>query len=303
MASSGSLIRALDYNTVQANVNQILGTGTGQYGLGQSVSSTQVSANTDIVASTNWAQVKTDILKVANSQGTASSTSITDLPDIVPGKLIEASDVVLFQNAITHVDANRFQLAQFSDELLVTSTRTTSWNRTIRHFFTLEFTTADAARFYFNSGSTIRILPDFAKSSSTAINNSWETLINTIGAVSFNHNSTAGTGSAPGSGTSIGFYNLTTTFQQVYIKQLSTNVYTGNNFRVRARCDVANNTLGTARLIFFEVYYADDKTGGIDENVTGTVTNTVRSHRASGVNVNVSGPTAATTVELSAAQV
>lgn len=304
MATTGSLVRALNYNTIQADIAQILGPGTGLLGVGQSVSSSQVGASTDIVEALDWAQLKIDILKMANSQGSETDPAITALPDITSGDIIEANDVVLFQNALAVINNNLYNLAEFSDELLITGTRTTSWNSTIRHFFTLDFGSGENARYFFNSGSSIRIIPNLAKSSSTSINNDWETILNTIGAVNFDYDNTQGTGSQPGTGSSIGFYNLTTTFQQIFTKTSSLSVYSANDYTIRARCDIANNTAGGARYVYFECYFRDDKGANpnFDESVTGTTTNVIRMHRASGSNVNVTGPTLTETVLLSAAQ-
>ena len=42
--ASGSLVEASDYNTIQTKVDSILGTGSGDKGYGQAVSSSQQSA-------------------------------------------------------------------------------------------------------------------------------------------------------------------------------------------------------------------------------------------------------------------
>lgn len=303
MATIGSLITATDYNNIQTQINTLLGVGSGQNGYGQTVTSLSVQSN-DTITALQWANLKLDILKIANHQGTQLNPAITALPTIVSGSSIEATHVTLFSNSVPVLQSNKFLLAEFSDELLVPSvesTRTANWNRTVRHFFTVTFSSIDNARYFFNSGGSIRIIPGFAKSSSTSINNSWDTLLNTIGTISFNYTETSASGPSPGSGSSIGFYDLTNTFQQIYTK--SASVYTANDYTIRARCNVANNTDGGATDILFEVYFNDDKTGNTDEDVTGTLTNAVRMYRPSGSNVNVVAPTSTTTVRLDAAQV
>jgi hypothetical protein len=302
MTTVGSLIPATDYNNIQTQVQTILGIGSGQNGYGQSVTSSQVSTGNTITA-VQWANLKLDILKIANHQGTQSNPVISSLPTITSGTTIQASQATAFSNSIPVLQTNKFALAEFSDELLVPtvdSTRTANWNTTVRLFFTVSFSSVNNARFFFNAGGSIRIIPGFVKSSSTSINNSWDTLLNTIGTISFNHTQTTASGPSPGSGSSIGFYDLTNTFQQIYTKTAS--VYTENDYTIRARCNVANNTNGGATQVLFEVYFNDNKTGNIDENVTGTLTNNVRMHRPSGSNVNVIAPTSTTTVRLDAAQ-
>jgi hypothetical protein len=302
MATVGSLITIADYNNVHTQINTLLGVGSGQNGYGQPVTSSLIQSNDDITA-LQWANLKLDILKIANHQGTQLAPTIASLPNIVAGADIEANQSNLFVNSVPVLQTNKFALAEFSDELLVPtvdSTRTANWNTTVRHFFTVTFSSINNARFFFNAGGSIRIIPGFVKSASTSINNSWDTLLNTIGAISFNHTQTTASGPAPGSISSIGFYDLTDNFQQIYTK--SASVYTENDYTIRARCNVANNTNGGATQILFEVYFNDNKLGNVDENVTGTLTNTVRMYRPSGSNVNVVAPTSTTTVRLDAAQ-
>jgi hypothetical protein len=303
MAITGSLITPSDYNSIQSQINVLLGTGSGQNGYGQPVISSQISLGAKITA-LEWANLKLDILKIANHQGTQLDTAISSLPTITSGTKITANQSNLFVNSVPVLQTNKFALAEFSDELLVPtvdSTRTANWNTTVRHFFTVTFSSINNARFFFNAGGSIRIIPGFVKSASTSINNSWDTLLNTIGAISFNHTQTTASGSSPGSGSSIGFYDLTDNFQQIYTK--SASVYTENDYTIRARCNVANNTNGGATQVLFEVYFNDNKTGNIDENVTGTLSNSVRMYRPSGSNVNVVAPTSTTTVRLDATQV
>jgi hypothetical protein len=303
MTTVGSLITATDYNNIQTQVQTILGIGSGQSGYGQAVTSSQVATGNDITA-VQWANLKLDILKIANHQGTQTNPAISTLPTIVTGTTIQASQATAFSNSISVLQANAFELAEFSDELLVPtadSTRTDPWNSTVRLFFTVTFSSADNARYFFNAGGSIRLIPGFVKSSSTSINNDWDTLLNNIGVISFNHTQTVASGPGPGTGSSIGFYDLTNIFQQIYTK--SAVAYSENDYTIRARSNVLSNTNGGATQIFFEVYFNDDKVGNIDENVTGTLTNAVRMHRPSGSNVDVIAPTSSTTVRLDAAQI
>ena len=48
MAGKGTLITAIDFNTIQSNVAQILGISSGNFGYGQAVTSSQVSTNAKI---------------------------------------------------------------------------------------------------------------------------------------------------------------------------------------------------------------------------------------------------------------
>lgn len=290
MPVSGDKITAPSYNTIRNTFIDHLTIGSGNIGYGQTANSSAVSAGQK-VTQTAWANLALDIRRMADHQG----TTVT-LPTITAGGKVSANAANQLQTAATTVisDTNRFNVAagQFSDEALTSSSRSTDWNTTIQHIFTCTFASANAARYFFNAGSTIRITPSFAKSASTSINDDWDTLINTLGTVVFGHTSTAATGASPGTGSGFGFHDLTTGLQQIYRKTGS--AYAVNDYVIFASIDA------TSRIITFQCQFRDNKLANpnFDENVTGTVTNTVRMYRASGSNVAVTGPTASTTTNL-----
>lgn len=294
MPVSGDKITAPSYNTIRNTFINSLTAGSGSTGYGQTANSSAV-AQGQKVRQTDWANLVLDIRRMANHQG----TTVT-LPTITSGTKVSAAQANQIQTAATTVVApgNVFQLAEFSDELLASSSRGTAWNATIRHFFTVTFNSANDARYFFNAGSTIRIRPTFTKSSSTTINNDWELLISTLGTVIFGHTATSANGSSPGTGSNIGFYDLTNSPQQIYTKGGTS--YAANDYTIRAYCNVANNSSGGATIVYFECYFNDDKgpNPNFDESVTGTVTNTARMFRASGANVAVLAPAGATTTNL-----
>ena len=311
MPNTGEKITAASYNTIRNTfISQFTG-GSGQTGYGQTATSAAVATGNK-VRQTDWAALVTDISKMAAHQGTAVT-----LPSFTSGTKISAAKANDLQTAANTVvlPGNLYNIAvgQYSDELLVPiaeSQRTASWNATVRHFFTVTFGNADQARYFFNAGGTIRITPNFVKTVTDSINNDWENLINTLGTVVFNYTGTSATGSSPGTGSGIGFYDLTNGPQQIYTKGAST--YTVNDYTINAYCNVANNVNGGATIIYFECYFRDDKTqtgfgfgsGPIyDELVQGTLTNQVRMFRPSGSNVSVTGPIGSSYVRLDAPQV
>lgn len=291
MPNPGDKITVPSYNTIRNTFIDYLTTGSGNIGYGQSANSLAVSQGQK-VRQVDWANLALDIRRMADHQGTTVS-----LPTITSGTRVSANSANLLQTAATAVIQPgviyNVAAGQFSDELLTSSSRSTAWNTTIRHNFNLTFSDANAARHFFNAGSTIRITPAFVKSGSTSINDNWETLISTLGTVVFGYTSTAATGASPGTGSNLGFFDLTTTTQPIYTKT-GTGVYAANDYTINAYRNAAST------IIYFECEFKDDKgpNPNFDENVTGTVSNTVRMYRASGSNVSVVGPTATTTTNL-----
>lgn len=302
MPSTGDKVSASSYNNIRNTFINYLSTGSGQIGYGQTPASSAKSVGQKITQA-DWAALSTDISKMAAHQGTTvtlpSFTSGTKISAAKANDLQTAANAVVQPGVIYNLAAG-----QFSDELLVPlgeSQRTANWNATVRHFFTVTFADANQARYFFNSGGTIRITPTFSKSVADAINNDWDTLVNGIGTVVFSYTGTGVTGSGTGSG--IGFYDLTNGAQQIFTRGATT--YTVNDYTINAYCNAANNVSGGANVIYFECYFRDDKgpNPNFDEVVQGTLTNQVRMFRPSGSNVSINAPSGSSYVRLDAAQV
>ena len=78
MTSVGTIISASDYNAIQSRVNTVMGSGSGNSGYGQTLSSSAVVPGLNITA-TQWAYLKQDILKAAVHQGTSQTDDLKKL--------------------------------------------------------------------------------------------------------------------------------------------------------------------------------------------------------------------------------
>jgi len=80
MPGSGTKILASDFNTIQALAQSVLGVGSGDYGYGQAVSSSQVRVG-DPFKLQDWVKLRSDLLKSgAHQTGNASEGSLLILP-------------------------------------------------------------------------------------------------------------------------------------------------------------------------------------------------------------------------------
>jgi len=315
----GDIITADSYNSLQSAVYNILGAGTGQFGYGKNLNSIPVTAGADILAS-QWASLKVDILTAAYHQGTVSVENIQNLPtaNLNNDFYLTNEDYTFFQLAISTIQANSFALGagQYSDESMltpaggpVTSVRTTSWANlskpTVSHNFTVSFNNSADARYFFNAGGSIRLTPSITGSSNTSQNRAWTRLLTAIGTVIFDHSTTT---ASAGSGSAIGFYNLTTTPKTVFTAQGSGSyavaAYASSTYVVKMSCDVANNSNGGATQIFVTINFNDNHTNAhsinYSDSVNGTLTSAVNIRRASGSYVSVAAPKGTNTTLLSA---
>jgi hypothetical protein len=273
--TTGSNITAAGFVTIQNKAESLLGTGAGSRGYNQTVVSSDVFPGNQITRA-QWDLLKTDIINILYHQN-------GELPDIIT---VNSGDVIQFGagNPNNNYDilldtaaANRFQVA--ASQSAVTSkgsaTYTSAWNSSAQFTVTVTFGTADEGRYFFNSGGKIRLNTSISGGSGTAQYNAWVNFLNSVGIRSF------GADTDP----SINYYTLTNSFQTYYQSSLSTP-YSANNYRLEARCNVSNNSTGTATILDLRATLIDDYTDpGLPapgDSVDGTLTISVEELKAAG---------------------
>jgi hypothetical protein len=288
--ASGSLVLASDYNNIQTTVANIVGTGSGDKGYGQSVTSSQKTTS-DTVDATDINQLYTDIqLAHTHQQGSASSL----IAQVTTSDIIEANNGVSFkgwtqyETAANLIETNR--LTANSASMTATAQKTTEtlaagWNGSRDQTVTITFASADARRYFFNSGGEIRITASVASGGNTK-SQDWATMCSSVGIL--NKTGASGTiyggydeGTIPGSLTKI-------------MDRYGSGNYAENYWQV----DAANTsaTVITIRQTFNDADVGDQTgTGaGVDENVDRALTVNVGELRAT-TTLTVSSPTFAVT--------
>ena len=257
--TSGDLILDDHYNTFatgaadgtatdSANVNNVWGVGSGDRGYGQSTTLSAVSAGTAVTA-TQWATMLDRISSMASHQG----TSITSISNPTTGDTISAYTAL--STNITAIYNARLNNAGFGTTSTTNTTGSGSWSASTVHEITVTFASANARRYFFNAGGELRI--DTAISGGTADGkyNEWADLANTLaGQVILGPHGTTksgGTGTPTTLAGSIGNYELTGTYQDIYKQFADSSPYTSNYIRVQAKAT-------SDSVIVFEVRYQDD---------------------------------------------
>ena len=269
--------------TAGANVNHVWGTGFGSSGYGQGTVLTPVATGNTITA-TQWSTMLARINSAASHQGTA----ITTITSPVAGNTITAYNALSAN--ITAIHTNRLNFtANGTDFVGSTATGTSNWNTLTQHTFSVTFASADAARYYFNAGGTIRIAFNIAGGTADAKYNEWVDLANVLaGTVEFGANTTTKVG-----GTGIpttanpfasGYYQMGLTPVTVYQQFADSSPYTTNNIEVRSLRTGALGTNGDNGATFnLIVNYNDAATDSVFTNpvdtaldvMNGTVTSTL----------------------------
>lgn len=295
----GDLITAARYNNAQARVAAIMGVGSTTEGYGQTLNSSQVSTALTVTA----VQVNALYADLVAGRIHQTGSTPTTIAEIVVGNSIAdaTSDnpngakkgFLDYEALITTFEADpaRFAVAasQTTNGTGVTSTRTAAWNTDIAHVVRVNFTTANARRNYFNAGGTIKFEATLA-SAGDAKSNDWASMLTNMGTIAMGYTATTTTGT--GTTSSIGNFDLTSS-NQVLFRKPGTGVYSANDYYVYAKANSATQ-------LEFTLQFQEEAAGNpnFDEQVNGTLVNSVKFKRPSGSYVTLPAPSFVTVTSL-----
>lgn len=234
-----NLIEASDYNnltggptsTTASTLNVTWAAGTGNAGYGQTAEANVAIG--DIVTAAKWANLVNKTSNIATHQG----TSITSVSAPVAGGLIQYVSAI--PTNLTTVYNARLNAQTVGSTTASTATRATAWSTGLTFTHTATFANADAARYFFNAGGSLKItcshpgstgidllFNNLASNVGTIVLSSPVSGSITVASVTYNGVTQIG-GNAGGSGaqtiaTNSGFYALTGANTQLFNKVAST---------------------------------------------------------------------------------
>lgn len=315
----GQSISASDYNTLQNRIAQLLGNGAGDFGYGQAVNSSQVTALTDPNIPNGSSATQDQIQNLLDDFDTVythqngesiginsyavgdiigADRSGTDVTYDANGNVtIVNADVTKgindFYAEIDALETNRFNIAanQQTVDTVLSDTRTRDWNDQIVTEFTVSFSNNNRRRYFFNSAGEIRIdaALDLGTSSNLSLQRdaNWKDMLENVGTVRFSYNNTIDTGGAAGVSFpdgNIGNYDLTASYQTIFRKDANAGDYSNSFWTIEAREDDSST-------IRFRITLVDNGpeedpggtgsvSGGIQEPVEGNITFTYSYRKA-----------------------
>ena len=206
--SSGGIIEASDYNTRATSVNNLWGTGSGNYGYGQSSTVATNSAGV-VVPASDWATLIARMSTMQQHQFNNTS-GIPSQP--TSGSIITYLSAV--DTAITSLQNNRLATYAYTGpSSFAGASNATTWHTSSVKTWTIAFASDNNARYFFNAGGTIQ----FVSNGNTITPATWNSFVNTgyaysgIYAGSYAHFGTVGTYTRSVYNSGQGFYNLTST--------------------------------------------------------------------------------------------
>lgn len=238
-------ILASDINTIRQKVADVLGTGATTFGYGQNIYSSAITSGT-IIQKVQWDAVRFDIVNsYIHQTGNIPSAITVSTSDTITD---DASGA--YQNYDYFADVlsnNRFDVAtgQFAISAIDTKTTSSTWNTNASSELTINFADATQGRYFFNSGGAIRISSTLTGGTSSQAN-AWTNLLDSVGEQDFVGDLVA----------SNGYYTLTDSYQ-TYFSRAASTPYSANLYQLKAKCDVADNSAGTATQVTIKIELSD----------------------------------------------
>jgi hypothetical protein len=269
----GDFISATDYNTIRTKISNVMDTGSGNSGYGQTTFSSLVAAGNS-VTKTQWDALRYDIYNALLHQtGTAAALTTVSVGDVV--RYGASQPNFQYNTFADTATTNRFDLGtgQFVTEAIDSKEFSGSWYQSIQATASVTFATAEQARFFFNAGGKIRFASSRSGGAASPQNSNWSNVL-----------SSAGTQSFVGGPSGINYFALTNSFQTFY-EAAGTSAYAANRWRLEASCNQVSNGTGTANIVNFRITWFDAYIAAFlynTDTVDGTFTLTVDQVRPAG---------------------
>jgi hypothetical protein len=257
------IITQAEYNNIRNKVISVLSTGAGTLGYGQPLRSSAVALGNRVTIN-EYANLRFDIINAWVHQAGSTPSTVT----VAEGNTIRFSavdaPVTTYDTLADTLIANRFNLGAGQSAVAVPASSPRSrtytgggdiWNSSISCTIDVQWPSANAARFFFNSGGQIRVTSSRTGGSGTTQNTQWTSILSSAGTQSFGGNN-PGTGTSPMNGQN--WYRLTNSFQTYYTLSGS-SPYGSNSYNLQARVtDTADNSGGAAANSQFRVLLIDN---------------------------------------------
>ena len=264
MAGSGTTALATDVSTPYSTGFNVMGTGSVSRGYGQTTFGATKNVG-DTITANDFNNIRYDLLNAsAHQNGSAAALS---LAGNVAGDIINSTDPNAFIPYASTVDSNRFTChsSRKSTASAGNNSRTSSWASQVVATYSLNFSSAAQARYFWNGGGRVRFASSRTGGAASAQNTAWSSLLSSAGTQEFGGAAVYGWG--------------TTTVQLYTIS--SSAPYASNNYQIRGGTNIDNSAGGATNYVFLLIWsdpYADPSPGNPpapEDIVDGTLAYTV----------------------------
>jgi len=234
-------------------INHIAGTGTGEYGLGQTQLNSVGAADT--ITAAQWNSLFTFMNNIQNHTNVTALTSTT---------AASAGDVIALKSALT-TDLNSLATAvaggstgatalTTSTALQTVTTAAEGWDTSATQEVSITWASANAMRWFFNQGGKVRITVGTTQTTEQGKDTAFKDLGTAIGNLDIGAQVSTRSGSGEvqtTNGLANGFHDLTTGYT-VILRLTSDNTnYTSNYIEISAKLDAAVGSAVTMTIKMF----------------------------------------------------
>ena len=246
---AGDTILDDEYNAFVNNssspfgLNHFAGTGSLQYGLGESSISTVTAGNT--VNASEWNALFTGMSTIAGHTGdTLTSRSSISGGDAIAISANVAADLATLAASVAAGSPSTS--ATTTSGILQQPQSSSSWYGSFTTQVSATFSSANNMRFFFNAGGKIRLDPirtgNGGAGGASGKDGAWDNLNNAVGNLDIGSQSTTRSGSGETldtNGLAKGFYDLTTSYQTILQLSDDSYPYTANTLKFEAKLNAA----------------------------------------------------------------
>jgi len=255
--TAGDTILDDEYNAFINNssspfgINHIGGTGSAQYGLGESAVAAVSPGNT--ITASQWNALFSAMDTVASHTATSiTSTTSKSAGDTIAVIAAITSDLASLASAVAAGSVNTTALTTSGD--LTTAVSGSTWGGSFTSEMSVTFASANTMRHFFNAGGKIRFIPTVTGSglagdgAGPGADAAWTNLYAGVGNLDIKaHASTrsGNTETVTTNGLALGFHDLTTSYQTILKLTDDTYPYQSNTVEIQAKLDAAVGTAVT----------------------------------------------------------
>lgn len=254
--------------------------GVAGYGYGQTLLSSPVIADTDIIDDNEYINLYKDIIRIdAHQNGSTISIDPYVVGDyetnLSSTDKVEETYIAGLESKVSLLESNRFNidianqantvsLTLANGVTQVSSSRSLQWNSTISHIFTVDFGSAVGLESFFNAGGQVRCALSLTYTGSQLKTKNWQTLLNTLGQIAISINKVT---DSIGLTSTKGYRDLSSSYTRIYTSG-SASSYSNNRVVIDA-------LKVNSQKIQIKLSCQDAHSEVIDEYVQGTISSSM----------------------------
>lgn len=284
------LIDDVDFNNARLNVNRLLSgaqdvtlgtyTASSTYGWNQGgagVSAASAGATVQDTGAGGFKDLQDDVQAMCAFLGVSVRSGVGT--DVTTSTTIQASTWNNLMLNIQDCWNDRFGPASRTASTDGSTNRTSAWTNTLTQETSWTFASEGACRAFFNGGGAVGMSASRSGGSSHDQNTQWTNKLSAVSDVFLYYNTTS---ASAGTSAGIGFYELTTSYQQILIYYGGSSPYTSDYIQVNAKVNSTTNPT----VVYIQTKLLDAGDNVLDQNVDGTLTINARRNQP---NANGSG--------------